>query len=340
MTETLLPASILPGLLEIALKGRLNIQALFEAAGIDADAVGSAEHFIRLDQLDELLSSAFDQVADPWFGLVVGRDSHYGNLDLLGNLMATSDTLGAALRCLLAYKNLLVPYLTFELDVDAERCLLAVSSDERLRFTRTRTHNDLVVATMVAIGRSLVGGDLRMRAVRLRHPAPDELGLYNDWFAVPLVFGHTRNELEMAPAVLELPLSTAYPKYHHRLRHVADQRLARLDQAAGFAAKVRQLISQRLGSDAAAIEQVAGSLHMTPRTLQRKLADEGERFIALRDQVRHQRACALLDRELPYTEIAEQLGFADVANFYHAFRRWQGCTPGVYRKNRQRPLAG
>lgn len=334
MSDTLLPASILPGLLEIALKGRLNIEALFDAAGIDADAVGSAEHFIRLDQLDALLTSAFSQVPDPWFGLTVGRDSHYGNLDLLGNLMATSDTLGAALRCLLAYKNLLVPYLTFELDVDAERCLLAVSSDEQLHFTRTRTHNDLVVATMVAIGRSLVGGDLRMRAVRLRHLPPADTTPYDEWFAVPMVFDHPRNELEMDAAVIDVPLATAYPKYHQRLRRIADQRLTRLYQAAGFSAKVRQLITQRLGSDAAAIEQIAATLHMTPRTLQRKLADEGVRFIALRDQVRQQRACQLLDSDLPYADIAEQLGFADVANFYHAFRRWQGLTPGAYRKGR------
>ena len=334
MTETLLPASILPGLLEIALKGRLNIQALFEQAGIDADAVGSAEHFIRLEQLDALLVSAFRQANEPWFGLQVGRDSHYGNMDLLGNLMATSDTLGEAIQCLLRYKNLLVPYLTFELQQSGDQCLLAVSSDESLNFTRTRTHNDLVVATMVAIGRSLVGGDLMLRAVRFRHPAPDDLSRYQEFFAAPLTFSHSRNELEMDATVLRVPLATAYPKYHQRLCKVAQQQLASLSRASGLTAQVLALLEQRLGQPEASIEAIAATLNMTPRTLQRHLAAEKVRFVDLRDQVRHGRACALLrDNDLPFAAIAEQLGFADVANFYHAFRRWEGCAPGEYRKS-------
>ena len=333
MTDILLPASILPGLLEIALKGRLNIQALFEQAGIDADAVGSADHFIRIEQLDALLSSAFAQAEDPCFGLTVGRDSHYGNMDLLGNLMATSDTLGDAIQCLLHYKNLLVPYLTFELEQVGDSCLLAVSSDESLNFTRTRTHNDLVTATMVAIGRSLVGGDLMLRAVRFRHPQPQQLVPYQEFFAAPLSFDHWRNELEMDPVVLQAPLATAYPKYHQRLQRLADQQLASISRASGLAGRVLSLLQQRLGQPEAGIESIAQALHMTARTLQRHLADEKVRFVDLRDRVRHQRACELLRQEdVSFAAIAEQLGFADVANFYHAFRRWEGCAPGEYRK--------
>ena len=333
MTDILLPASILPGLLEIALKGRLNIQAQFEQAGSDADAVGSADHFIRIEQLDELLSNAFTQAEDPGFGLVVGRDSHYGNMDLLGNLMATSDTLGEAIQCLLKYKNLLVPYLTFELQHSPDRCLLAVSSDESLNFTRTRTHNDLVVATMVAIGRSLVGGDMLLRAVRFRHSQPQSLDPYQEFFAVPLTFDHWRNELEIDPAVLQVSLATAYPKYHQRLQRLADQQLASISRASGLAGRVQSLLEQRLGQPEAGIESIAAALHMTPRTLQRHLADEKVRFVDLRDKVRHQRACELLRQEdVSFAAIAEQLGFADVANFYHAFRRWEGGAPGEYRK--------
>jgi|SRR5690554_418108 len=334
MNDILLPASILPGLLDIALKGRLNVQTLFEQAGIDADTVGSSDHFIRLEQLDVLLSSAFAQADDPWFGLTVGRDSAYGNLDLLGNLMATSNTLGEALRCLLEFKNLLVPYLTFELIPSEQHCVLAVSSDERLQFTRTRTHNELVVATMVAIGRSLTGGGLGVRTIRFRHAAPTDLSLYQQFFAVPLTFEHSRNELELELSALQVELATAYPKYHQRLRRLAEQQLARLSRASGLTAQVLELLQQRLGQPNAGIEAIAGSLNMTARTLQRRLTNEQVRFVDLRDRVRHQRACELLSQpSFSFAMIAEQLGFADVANFYHAFRRWEGCAPGEYRKS-------
>lgn len=336
MNDTLLPASILPGLLEIALKGRLNIQSLFEQAGIDGDSVGSAEHFISLGQLDALLINAFNQVDDPWFGFQVGSDNHYGNLDLLGNLMATSNTLGEALQCLLSYKNLLVPYLHFNIRQDAHSCVLAITADNSLSFTRSRTHNELVMTTVVAIGRSLVGGDMRLRSARFSHFAPEDTSRYQDFFQIPLTFGYSHNELEMDVSLLQVPLATAYPKYHQRLRRLADQQLVSLSRASGFSGQVLAELERRIGQEDASIDVIAAVLRVTPRTLQRRLVKEGVRFIDLRDQVRHQRACVLLRcNEHSFTAIAEQLGFSDVANFYHAFRRWQGCAPGEYRRMQQ-----
>lgn len=133
----------------------------------------------------------------------------------------------------------------------------------------------------------------------------------------------------MDAAVLSAPLATAYPKYHQRLCKVAQQQLASLSRASGLTAQVLALLEQRLGQPEASIEAIAATLNITPRTLQRHLAAESVRFVDLRDQVRHGRACMLLrDSDLAFAAIAEQLGFADVANFYHAFRRWEGCAPG------------
>ena len=331
--QAVLPASILPGLLEIALRSRVNIQSLFEHAGIDAETVGRADRFITLAQLDTLLSHAFSEAEDPFFGLLVGRENHYRNMDLLGNLMATADNLGEALRLLLAYKDLLVPYLSFELDVDGEVVTLASTSDHSLGFTRTRTHNEVVVATMVSIGRSLVGGDLALREVHLCHAAPEDTGPYQAFFEVPIRYAQPKNAVQMDMAVLSAPLPTAYPKYHERLLRMADQQLGRLRRACGVSGQVTALIEQRLGQNDSGIDDIAGALNMTARTLQRRLRQEGVRFAALRDQVRHQHACRVLQSEgCDIEQLALSLGFSDTANFYHAFRRWEGCAPGEFRR--------
>lgn len=329
----LLPASILPGLLEIALKGRLNVQALFDRAGIDPDVVGRADRFITLEQLDVLLNGAFAVADDPFFGIHVGKDNHYGNLDLLGNLMATSDTLGMALEMLLEYKDLLVPYLQFELEFHGDTVVLASTSDGSLSFTHLRTHNEVVVATMVSIGRSLLGGDMGLRKVGFSHPSPQDLRVYEDFFGVPMDFGLPRNAITMDRARLDVPLPTAYPKYHERLRRLADQQLSRLSRARGVAGQVLAAIEDRLGRESLGIEAVAAELTITARTLQRRLRQEGVTFASLRDQVRHQRAReALLREDCDMEELAAALGFSDTANFYHAFRRWEGCAPGAYRR--------
>lgn len=333
MSTGLLPASILPGLLEIALKSRLNVQALFDQAGVDPDVVGRADHYISYEQLDLVLTSAFNRADDPFFGISVGRNNHYTTLDVLGNLMATSNTLGDALQHLLRYKDLLVPYLHFELRAEGDDAVLACSATEELSFTRLRVHNEVVLATIVSIIRSLLGGAMGLRAVRMQHPAPRDRSVYDEFFGVPLAFACPRNELVMDPARFSDPLPTAYPRYHDRLQRLADERLAGLGRAQGVAGRVTALLEERMGREPIGIEAIAGALNMTARTLQRRLRREQASFASLRDHVRHEAARGRLAAEdCDMEQLARALGFSDTANFYHAFRRWEGCAPGAYRR--------
>ncbi|MGB2248574.1 MAG: AraC family transcriptional regulator [Alcanivorax sediminis] len=341
MTTTMLPASILPGLLEVSLRSQQDIPALFERLGIDVDIVGRSDRFISLSQLDELLFSAFMESGDPLFGLRVGADNHYGNLDLLGNLMATAETLGAGLNTLFQYKDLLVPYLEFCLDIDAGRARLAVETGSpEMRFTGSRIHNDLVLATMVAIGRSLLASDMPLEQVLFLHPQPDadELACYREFFQCALQFSAGVNAIVFPESVLHAPLPRAFPKYNERLKRSADQVMSGLSRAGGVTGKVLLRIQGMLGVGDITIETVAASLAMSPRTLQRRLQEEGTRFAALRDQVKHRHACeAMVSRDCDLSALAQQLGFSDIANFYHAFKRWQGCAPGEYRRQHSKP---
>ncbi|MDQ8037618.1 MAG: helix-turn-helix domain-containing protein, partial [Pedobacter sp.] len=71
------------------------------------------------------------------------------------------------------------------------------------------------------------------------------------------------------------------------------------------------------------------------RSLRRQLSQQGHSFRALLDEVKQQKAEALLqDRRLSVEAIAQQLGYAESAAFIHAFQRWTGSTPAAFR-NRQ-----
>ena len=132
---------------------------------------------------------------------------------------------------------------------------------------------------------------------------------------------------------LGLPLAGAYPGYHQRLRRQADRLLASLSRAQGMAAQVRNVLAQRLGGHDTAIADVAAALNLSARTLQRRLRQEEVSFAGLRDEVRHDYARkALLAAGCEMEQLAADLGFSDVANFYHAFKRWEGCAPGEYRR--------
>jgi AraC-like DNA-binding protein len=82
-------------------------------------------------------------------------------------------------------------------------------------------------------------------------------------------------------------------------------------------------------------EVVAQTLHLSQRTLQRRLQEEGTSYQQLLDDTRRELAEQYLGQvDLTLLEVAYLLGFADPSNFFRAFRRWFGETPGEYRSRR------
>jgi AraC-like DNA-binding protein len=83
------------------------------------------------------------------------------------------------------------------------------------------------------------------------------------------------------------------------------------------------------------LTELAHTLNLSARTLDRYLAREGSSFRELSTRVRHQMACELLrGGTLNITQIAYQLGYTDAANFTRAFRRQANCSPSDYRQRR------
>ena len=82
--------------------------------------------------------------------------------------------------------------------------------------------------------------------------------------------------------------------------------------------------------------ELARRLHLSERTLQRRLADEGSSYQQLLNDTRRQLAERYLrDGQLAATEIALLLGYSEPSVFFRAFRQWTGLTPGEYRASQQ-----
>lgn len=110
-------------------------------------------------------------------------------------------------------------------------------------------------------------------------------------------------------------------------RDLLQRRLART----GLSGQVRDVLVARL-NDPPDSDEVAASLHLSPRTFQRRLANEGTSFRSLLDEVREQLAEELLvTGGLPVTEVAHRLGYVEVSSFSQAFRRWKGIGPREWR---------
>jgi AraC-like DNA-binding protein len=96
---------------------------------------------------------------------------------------------------------------------------------------------------------------------------------------------------------------------------------------------VRGAIQQRLTGHRPTTEDVARELHMSSRTLQRRLQESGSSFQRVLDEARHQMARYYLRNSvLELNEAAYLLGYEDANSFARAFRGWEGVPPGHWRE--------
>ena len=194
-------------------------------------------------------------------------------------------------------------------------------------------YHDLVATTVISIANGLTDGELRLKEIRFAHGRPDYAEEYARVFHTPIIFDCLRNEIIFDRDQLREPLLTSYPEYHDQMQQLAHNKLRSLELGLSLEARVAGFVSRNLGVQPTQLEEVAAYFNMTPRTLQRKLKQEGTSFVAVRDRCRHARALRDLgDPAIEIETLAEVLGFSDTSNFYHAFKRWEGMSPGSYRK--------
>jgi len=144
-------------------------------------------------------------------------------------------------------------------------------------------------------------------------------------------FNAPSNQWVFSTACLGWPLPNADP-IAARLAGAQCKRfiIARNLPVESLSQTIRQLV-MHTAEGQPTIEQVAKKLKVSARTLQRQLASEGSNFSDIGEQVRCEKAAQLLRaRRQTVSRISEELGYASVANFSRAFRRWYSCTPSDY----------
>lgn len=124
----------------------------------------------------------------------------------------------------------------------------------------------------------------------------------------------------------ELPQSHIHT-YHEYLT------LAQIPHCEGVSARVVDVLHQRVGRTDLSIEQIASDLHLTKRTLQRRLQSQNTNFAQLRDDLRfHYAIKYLIDDNMSVDLVSRALDFSDRTSFTNAFKRWTGLSPSTFRK--------
>lgn len=218
------------------------------------------------------------------------------------------------------------------------------SDDEHVTITEHRFGDDRLGSKLVSDYTMLIAVQLLrtiaavppkvLRATSRRPSMPAfEQARYEAFLGAPLVPGAERAQLVLERGSLSTPVVTADEELATYFERVLRRASGSADGEPTLLDEVRKAIRMRSFQGAPTAAEVAHSLGLGPRTLQRRLADLGQSFAELLEDTRRTMAEDLLaDPAMSLAEVAYLLGYTEVTSFYRAFRRWHGTTPAAHRR--------
>jgi AraC-like DNA-binding protein len=307
------------------------------AAGLPGTLLDEQTRRLSHDAVSAIWLAAQRLTGDAALGLHVGEQVRPGSFDALGQLLMTCGSLREACIQAERFAPLVGGGGRFAASAEGDGIrLLYLPFDPDWPCRRQRV--EAVLAATLTFTRWLCGRRVTAQDVRFRHAAPAVTDEHRRIFGPQLRFDAGDDSLLLGPETLALPVRQAAADLQPLLAGYASSELARLHSDGD---PLRRRLADCLQAAFAAgtatgIEAMAAALHMTPRTLQRRLAERGTSLQAEAAALRCRQAKALLRQpEQSVAAIAARLGFADPANFHRAFRSWTGRTPGQWRREPQ-----
>jgi AraC-like DNA-binding protein len=190
---------------------------------------------------------------------------------------------------------------------------------------------DIVIALLLDLCRLNAGAALRPVAATLRRRKPEPADAYERFFGCRVQFGAEENAFVLSREDADRPLPSANRQLAAAFDKMLTEELARLDKA-DVVSRTRAAVLEQLSSGEGTADDTAKQLHMSSRTLQRKLAEAHTTYLELVDEVRKDLALRYIeDPRRSVTDITFSLGFSQPSAFTRAFKRWTGRSPSDYR---------
>ncbi len=342
MTAPLTPrtssAAWVRGIADMLSAEGLPAAALCEEAGIDLAALQNPQARVDVDRVSRLWELAVERSGKVDLGLCPQLTARFGNVDLVGYALASGPNLLVGFQHLVRHMAVISDCTTFDLERDGRGYWLSIA---HIGATRPipRQRVEYALLTLFTLCCWLTRRELRPLVVELITPPPadNSHARYQSAFGLVPRFGQSSNRFLLTEEDLLAGIPTHNPGLWAMHERLVETELVHLGQAL-TSTRVRTEIARMLNKGEPRREDIAERLHMTDRTLQRRLQAESTSYQQLLDETRCELAGQYLsDTRRNLTEVADLLGFADPSNMFRACKRWFGMPPGQYRTQRLQP---
>jgi AraC-like DNA-binding protein len=338
--ELPLRSSIVPAILRHATALGLDVEALSLRFALPPDAARSEEATTAPDTADEMMHAVARAVSEPDVSLRVAAELRGRRQTLVALVVRSSADVRQGLERLARCAPLLHEGLDASLvggvrdgDGVAEgEARWILRAPRRPSGARRYVHEVAMAHALSAV--RAAAGDVAVARAWFVHPRPPQLApLYAFLATRDLSFGCEDSGFAVPAASLRLASAHADPRTVEAIAPLVEAELEGRRAAASFADRVAAHVASLLPA-AADVVDVARAMHMSPRTLQRRLEQEQTRFTEVLDRARLGEARRLLaDPATKLADVAFRVGFADLATFSRAFKRWTGLPPGQWRRS-------
>ncbi|MFO0593826.1 MAG: AraC family transcriptional regulator [Myxococcaceae bacterium] len=301
--------------------------------GLKLDVPDPRDAWYPYPAAQELWRRLAEATNDPCFGLTATKmqnddPSSWGIIEYIAR---NSRDFRDALSRIARYGQLMHSHATVELRPDPGGGFFTYRIPEG-KEGPNRYAAEWAAAAWVLRGRKYLGVDFLPLEVTFRHAAPKDTRPYDELFRCPVRFSRAETGVLVAEADLSLPMKGADQTLLAMLDLHAKELIAKLP-ARTLDGQVRTYLAKALstGGDVS-LDAIAKELAISPRTLQRRLQDEGLGLREMIDELRQDIATRMVSHtSLTNNEMTFLLGFAEAPAFLRAFKRWTGNTPGELR---------
>jgi AraC-like DNA-binding protein len=301
---------------------------LLRRSGVDPAAINQLTAFISFETLIDLLERSADDLSCADFGLRLAERQDIGILGTLAVAMRHSATVGEAVYGASKYLAVHNAAIAFRVEDDNEhrdRMALAfrVLDAHAAKWAQTAEHGVGLAWRILTL---LSEGRCHLFEVSFPHRQVASTQSYGDHFDAPVTFRMAHPALVIAAGDLELAISEHNQVLHDAATDYLASKLVR--GRSPFTSRVRDAIEAHLGTGACSYRQVASALHVSTRTLQRRLADEGTTFEILKDETRRDLAERYLSQpDVPLAQVSALLDYSEQSVFGRSCRRWFNAPP-------------
>jgi AraC-like DNA-binding protein len=308
--------------------------ALLAATGISSATLANPAARVPITAYAELYNRVARALDDEAFGLF-SAPLRSGSFELLARALVSAHSLDEALQRLCRFLRVLLPDLAVSIERQdnaarlriAETRPLAIAADDPGRVFAY----EWLLRLIHGIACWLTGRGLALDAVAFPYPSPPHAADYALIYTANSSFDTPALEALFQANLLDLPVRRDEAALAAFLVGAPGRitTLYRRDRNTVLAVRDRLRAALPALPD---LDAVASAMHISPRSLHRRLAEEGANFRQIKDALRRDIALARLAKtDRPVAEIAAELGYADPSAFYRAFVAWTGSAPSEYR---------